>query len=74
MNFFQVLQHAFIEKIHFGENAPENHNICVYEDNKWITIKNDIIDDLITKKYNLSKCIELEELKQINNKIVKNFE
>ena len=77
----------FIEKIHFDENAPENHNICitnlkskyicVYENDKWITKeKNDIIDDLITKKYNLlsSKCEELEESKQISDKTIKNFE
>lgn len=77
----------FIEKIHFDETVPQNQNICitnlkskylsVFDDGKWLTKeKNDIIDNLITKKYNLlsDKCEELEESKQINNKTIKNFE
>jgi len=77
----------FIEKIHFDETAPQNHNlcitnlkskfICVYDDGKWIVKdKDDIIDNLITKKYNLlgEKCEELEEAKQISEKTIKNFE
>ena len=77
----------FIEKIHFDENAPQNHNIfisnlkskylSVFDDGKWITKeKNDIIDDLIIKKYNLlsDKCEQLEESKQINDKTIRNFE
>ena len=54
----------FIEKIHFDENAPENHNICitnlkskymcVYDGDDWITKdKNETIDRFIAKKYNL---------------------
>jgi len=77
----------FIEKIHFDESAPQNHNlcitnlkskfICVYDNGKWIVKdKDDIIDNLITKKYNLlgGKCEELEEAKQISEKTIKNFE
>jgi hypothetical protein len=77
----------FIEKIHFDETAPQNHNlcitnlkskfICVYDNGKWIVKdKDDIIDNLITKKYNLlgEKCEEFEETKQISEKTIKNFE
>ena len=77
----------FIEKVHFDENAPENHNLCitnikskyihVYENNDWILKeKNDIIDDLVTNKFNLltNKYEELEEAKQLNNKTINNFE
>ena len=77
----------FIEKIHFDETAPQNHNlcitnlkskfICVYDNGKWIVKdKDDIIDNLITKKYNLlgEKCEELEESKEISKKIIENFE
>jgi len=76
----------FIEKVHFDENTPENHNICitnikspfmnVYEDDKWLLKdRNEIIQDLMSKKYNLlvKKCDEFEESNQINNKIVENF-
>ena len=76
----------FIEKIHFDEQMPENHNICltnikskyihVFENDKWITKeKNDIIDTLITKKYNMlnDKCEELEENNKINEDTVENF-
>jgi hypothetical protein len=77
----------YIEKIHFDESAPQNHNLClsnikskyiyVYEDNDWkLKEKNDIVDTLINKKYNMlnDKCEELEELKLINKKTVNNFE
>jgi len=77
----------FIEKIHFDEDTPENHNICitninskymyVYENNEWkLKEKNYIIDNIITKKYNLlgEKCEELEESKEISKKIINNFE
>lgn len=77
----------FIEKIHFDENTPENHNICitninskymyVYENNEWkLKEKNDVIDNIMTKKYNLlgEKCEELEESKEISKKIIDNFE
>jgi len=76
----------FIQKIHFDKDAPGNHNICitnikskymyVYEDNDWILKdKNDTLDKLISRKYNLlvNKCDELEESKQINTKIINNF-
>ena len=57
----------FIEKVHFDENMPENHNICitnlkskyicVYDDcGKWIAKdKNETIDRFIDKKYNFEK-------------------
>ena len=51
--------------------------ICIYENGRWnVKEKNDIIDELIMKKYNLlsSKCEELEETKQIGKKTIKNFE
>jgi hypothetical protein len=76
----------FIEKIHFDDNAPENHNICitnlkskhvyVNENNKWIVKeKHDILDNFITKKYNLltDKFEEFEENNIINDKIIDNF-
>ena len=77
----------FIEKVHFDENMPENHNICitnlkskyicVYDDcGKWITKdKNETIDRFIDKKYNLlvDKLDEMEEKKEIDENILKNF-
>jgi len=76
----------FIEKVHFDKHMPENHNICisnikskyvyVYEDNKWIMKhKNDILDNLITKKYNIltDKCDELEDDGIIDDNILENF-
>jgi hypothetical protein len=76
----------FIEKVHFDENAPENHNICisnlkskyvyVNENNKWIVKdKKDILDNFITKKYNLltDKFEEFEENNIINDKIIHKF-
>jgi hypothetical protein len=76
----------FIEKIHFDETAPQNQNICitnlkskylsVFDDGKWLTKeKNDIIDNLITKKYNIlsDKCEELDEAKQLSKKTIDNF-
>lgn len=77
----------YIEKIHFDESAPQNHNLClsnmkskyiyVYENDDWkLKEKNDIIDTLINKKYNMlnDKCEELEELNLINKKTIDNFE
>jgi hypothetical protein len=77
----------YIEKIHFDESAPQNHNLClsnmkskyiyVYENDDWnLKEKNDIIETLINKKYNMlnDKCEELEELKLINKKTIENFE
>jgi hypothetical protein len=76
----------FIEKVHFDENTPENHNICItnlkssdikiYNDGKWISKpKSDIIDNIMTKKLNIlvNKCEELEENNIINETIVDNF-
>lgn len=75
----------FIKKIHFDDDMPENHNIYatnlkskyiyVYEDNKWIIKqKNDIIDDIMRKKYLLldDKCEEYED-KEINENISSKF-
>jgi hypothetical protein len=77
----------YIEKVHFDDNVPENHNICipniksknmyVYENNDWILKeKNEIIDNLVTNKFNLltNKYDELEEAGQINSKTIDNFE
>ncbi len=76
----------FIEKVHFDENKPENHNINItnikskhlhiYEDDKW-TLKDkvDVIDKFINKKYNnlVDKCEELEEQNQLSDKIINDF-
>jgi hypothetical protein len=76
----------FIEKVHFDDNAPENHNINIsnikskyvdiYENNQWITKeKKDILERFIRKKYNIldDKCEELEESKKIDDKIIEKF-
>jgi hypothetical protein len=76
----------FIEKIHFDENMPSNHNICitnlksnnlfVYNDNEWLTKnKKEELDRFILKKYNIltEKCCELEEKKIIGENIVNDF-
>jgi hypothetical protein len=76
----------FIEKVHFDENKPENHNINItnikskhlhiYEDDKW-TLKDkvDVLDKFINKKYNnlVDKCEELEEQNQLSDKIINDF-
>ncbi len=77
----------YVEKVHFDENAPQNHNIhvsnlkskylSVHNGDRWETkVKNDIIDKLIMKKHNqlADKCEELEEDEEIDKKIVDNFE
>lgn len=76
----------YIEKIHFDEKAPENHNIYItnlkskyihiFENNQWMTkAKSDIIDKFIEKKYGMliDKCEELEENNEISNKISEEF-
>jgi hypothetical protein len=76
----------FIEKIHFDENAPENHNLCltnirskyinVCENNNWILKeKDEIIDKLINKKYDLlnDKFEEFEGAKKLSDKVSDNF-
>ena len=75
----------FIEKIHFDDKMPENHNIFVtnlkskymyiYDEDKWISKeKDDIIDNIIRKNYNLldGKCEEYEN-KEINENIINKF-
>jgi len=77
----------FIEKIHFDKNMPENHNIYITnlkskyttiydnENKKWLTKnKDEIIDNLIRKNYNIldGKCDEFEE-KEINEDVIKKF-
>ena len=76
----------YIEKVHFDDNMPENHNICitnlkskdikVYEGDKWVAKqKTDIIDKFLRKKLNtlIDKCEELEENEDISEKVVDNF-
>jgi hypothetical protein len=75
----------FIEKIHFDENMPANHNICITNmkskymyiyDDKWISKeRKETIDSFIAKKYNtyVNKLDELEESKQIDDKILEKF-
>ncbi len=76
----------FIEKVHFDDNVPENHNICitnlkskdikVYDNGKWVAKpKTDIIDKFLRKKLNIliDKCEELEETDQITEKVVDKF-
>ncbi len=75
-----------IEKIHFNDDMPENHNIYlagptskyirVYENNKWtLKQRDDIVDKLISSKYTLlnDKCEELEEQGLITDKVVDEF-
>jgi hypothetical protein len=77
---------SFIEKVHFDDNVPENHNICitnlkskdikVYEGDKWVAKpKTDIIDKFLRKKLNtlIDKCEELEDTEQISDKVVDKF-
>jgi len=76
----------FIEKIHFDENMPSNHNICITnlqsnnlyicDDNEWLVKnKKEELDKFILKKYNIltEKCCELEEKKIISENIVNDF-
>jgi len=76
----------FIEKVHFDENMPENHNINIsnlkskylqiYENNQWtMKQKVDVLDKFIDKKYNMlvDKCEELEESNQLSEKIIEDF-
>ena len=76
----------FIEKVHFDENAPENHNICItnmkskymftYDRGDWLSKeRNETIDTFIAKKYNIlvNKFDELEEKNQLDNKILERF-
>jgi hypothetical protein len=76
----------YIEKVHFDENAPQNHNIyipnlkskylSIHNGKKWETkMKNDIIDRFINKKHNqlTDKCEELEEANKISKKIIDNY-
>jgi hypothetical protein len=76
----------FIEKVHFDESVPENHNICitnlkskdikVYDGDKWIAkSKTDVIDKFLRKKLNIliDKCEELEETEDISEQIIDNF-
>ena len=76
----------FIEKIHFDENMPSNHNICITnlqsnnlyicDDNEWLVKnKKEELERFILKKYNIltEKCCELEEKKIISENIVNDF-
>jgi hypothetical protein len=76
----------FIEKVHFDDNAPANHNINItnlkskylhiYEDNQWTAKeKADVLDKFISKKYSflVDKCEELEESNQLSEKIIEDF-
>jgi hypothetical protein len=75
-----------IEKIHFDDNMPSNHNICitnlkspyllVRQGDKWISKpKKEVLDNFISKKYIFidEKCNELEKKNIISKKIVKDF-
>lgn len=77
----------YIEKVHFDENVPQNHNITIsnlkskylsiHDGYKWNTkIKNDIIDIFINKKHGqlVDKCEELGDSKQIDKSTINNFE
>ena len=83
--FFQGFL-KFIEKVHFDESVPENHNINItnlkskylhiYENNQWTAKeKADVLDKFINKKYNflVDKCDELEESNQLSEKIIEDF-
>ena len=77
---------GFIEKVHFDENAPENHNICItnmnskylftHDKGEWLSKdKADTIDKFIAKKYNIlvDKFDELEEKNELDDKILERF-
>jgi len=77
---------GFIEKVHFDENAPENHNICItnmnskylftHDKGKWLSKdKTDTIDKFIAKKYNIlvDKFDELEGKNELDDKIMERF-
>jgi hypothetical protein len=77
----------YVEKVHFDENAPQNHNICIsnlrskyisiHDGNKWVTkMRDDILERFINKKHNqlIDKREELEDLKKIDKKIIDNFD
>jgi hypothetical protein len=76
----------FIEKVHFDDNVPENHNISItnlkskyihiYDNDKWMSKeKNETIDTFIAKKYNIlaNKLDELEENNIIDEKVIEKF-
>jgi hypothetical protein len=78
---------GYIDKVHFDENMPQNHNICIsnlrskyisiHDGTKWITKdKNDVIDSLILKKHNQlsSICEQLGNEKKIDRNVIENFE
>jgi hypothetical protein len=78
---------GYVNKVHFDENMPQNHNILIsnlrskyisiYDGEKWITKdKNDIIDNLILKKHNQlsSICEQLENENKLDKNIIENFE
>ena len=73
----------YIEKVHFSDEKPSNHNICIpkinskyvaiFEKNKWnLKDKNYLLDKLISKKLMSlnNKCDELEENNLIKDNIV----
>jgi len=79
----------YVEKVHFDENAPQNHNICISnlrskyisihenDGNKWVTkMRDDILERFINRKHNqlIDKREELEDLKKIDKKIIDNFD
>jgi hypothetical protein len=77
----------YIEKVHFDEKAPQNHNICisnlkskyitVHNGTRWITqMRDDVIDRFINRKHNqlIDKREELEDLKKIDKKVIDNFD
>jgi len=77
----------YVEKVHFDENAPQNHNICIsnlrskyisiHDGNKWVTkMRDDILERFINRKHNqlIDKREELEDLKKIDKKIIDNFD
>ena len=77
---------GFIEKVHFDENAPENHNICItnmnskylftHDKGEWLSKdKNETIDKFIAKKYNIlvDKFDELEGKNELDDKIMERF-
>ena len=77
----------YIEKVHFDENAPQNHNICIsnlkskyitiHNGTKWVThMRDDVINRFINRKHNqlIDKREELEDLKKIDKKIIDNFD
>ena len=76
----------YIEHVHFSDNMPSNHNICIpklnskyiaiFEKNKWnLKDKNELLNKFITKKISAldKKCDELENKQILTENTVESY-